>query len=856
MQFGRDHAARPVGIFRVNDSQIEGLVTAALAQFKAELTPEIASAIAQGIRTYGQRPAGERGAVTVDWGVITGTQTGYATVSIDGGGEVPISTMGDLDPSAIGQRALVLNNPPSERIVISAVGPGSGGTPTPEVPIVVAPRRALNLQPIRYRTDGQLRYGHNGGIGWQSQTNICTDEIDGTIYALYINGFNEPVMIQQTTDDDRPHFNTNLVNIFGPLINDSHNGFSIAQDAQGYIWISGNMHAAPLLIARSDAPRDITSFTQRSLPGTNTSISYPVFLRLQPDNTLVFFMRRGASGLGTDYVLRYDGTTWTDLGPVLDGDTDGVSAYMQRIVADPSGQITIMFTWRVTTNPNTNYGVYYARITGLTAGGALGMQRTDGSAITAPIRPGTEVVVTAVGPPTHYADRVVTINAPNIINNGGLDVDANGYVHSMFTVQSPVADSQQDMQNQGAWTNTTAYAVGDRVQSGGASWVCVTAHTGHVPPNASFWRMLGSDESLQLLNDHTTEWLHVYNDASGWHSQVVSNFGAFSSFSGSVPGPGYRQQVICHDNRVFFVGYWPGGGLEGAMWGHDVTPGLAYYPQPPFKLLDIPDGGFFSIDAEALRYQDTLRWLVTFSGQQYWVNPGNVRLHTGEVAEPSGEADLPHGYATPGAFAAAYALDACDGLLAIGSLDLPSINDFELGKVKFPSIKTAFAIAGTDIPITSTAPTPLGVSFPVSRHFVGIPMYVRLSVQMKVTGGSGFAACAARCNRDVAFELSSTQKLQREAASTPSGVNSPAGGSGWDQVNTMGTVFVTDGSEPTVHKTTAWCALTSLDLVGPYQQYGSPMGALGRVYLVGWWGGSSVAANIDSFVLEFGVLDL
>ena len=44
----------------------------------------------------------------------------------------------------------------------------------------------------------------------------------------------------------------------------------------------------------------------------------------------------------------------------------------------------------------------------------------------------------------------------------------------------------------GAWSNTTAYAVNDAVSSGGSTYICVQAHTGHQPPNTTYWNLLAA----------------------------------------------------------------------------------------------------------------------------------------------------------------------------------------------------------------------------------------------------------------------------------------------------------------------------------------------------------------------------
>lgn len=42
-----------------------------------------------------------------------------------------------------------------------------------------------------------------------------------------------------------------------------------------------------------------------------------------------------------------------------------------------------------------------------------------------------------------------------------------------------------------AWSGTTGYLVGDVVTSGGSAYLCVSAHTNHVPPNGTYWLALG-----------------------------------------------------------------------------------------------------------------------------------------------------------------------------------------------------------------------------------------------------------------------------------------------------------------------------------------------------------------------------
>jgi hypothetical protein len=42
----------------------------------------------------------------------------------------------------------------------------------------------------------------------------------------------------------------------------------------------------------------------------------------------------------------------------------------------------------------------------------------------------------------------------------------------------------------GAWSSSTAYTIGDIVTLSGSSYICITNHTNHTPPNATYWALL------------------------------------------------------------------------------------------------------------------------------------------------------------------------------------------------------------------------------------------------------------------------------------------------------------------------------------------------------------------------------
>lgn len=45
----------------------------------------------------------------------------------------------------------------------------------------------------------------------------------------------------------------------------------------------------------------------------------------------------------------------------------------------------------------------------------------------------------------------------------------------------------------GTWNSGTAYVADDAVESGGSSYVCILAHTNHVPPNITYWDLLAQE---------------------------------------------------------------------------------------------------------------------------------------------------------------------------------------------------------------------------------------------------------------------------------------------------------------------------------------------------------------------------
>lgn len=141
---------------------------------------------------------------------------------------------------------------------------------------------------------------------------------------------------------------------------DSHNYIEMALDAGGYLHVSGNMHAVPLVYFRSQKPEDITQFDRLPMTGQHEErVTYPIFFK-DKVGTLYFQYRDGGSGNGITYWNKYDTATRTWKGlfdtPLFDGEGEA-SAYMSNPQLGPDGYFYILWMWRLTPIANTNHNL-------------------------------------------------------------------------------------------------------------------------------------------------------------------------------------------------------------------------------------------------------------------------------------------------------------------------------------------------------------------------------------------------------------------------------------------------------------------------------------------------------------------
>ena len=173
---------------------------------------------------------------------------------------------------------------------------------------------------------------------------------------------------------------------------DSHNYIAMTIDPEGYLHISGNMHAVPLVYFRSTKPLDIASVVpiHRMTDELEKRVTYPRFMTLQ-DNTLIFTYRDGGSGNGNQIWNRYDLKTkaWKRLidSPLFDGQGK-MNAYIHGPERGPDGIYHLAWVWRNTPACETCHTLSYARSRDL-----ITWENINGKPVVLPIRLGADVVV-------------------------------------------------------------------------------------------------------------------------------------------------------------------------------------------------------------------------------------------------------------------------------------------------------------------------------------------------------------------------------------------------------------------------------------------------------------------------------
>lgn len=178
---------------------------------------------------------------------------------------------------------------------------------------------------------------------------------------------------------------------------DSHNSVSLGVDKGGFIHVSGNMHATPMIYFRSLKPFDVTSLVQvKNMVGEEDEnrVTYPSFFS-NKENDLFYSYRSGGSGNGNVFVNRFDVSKkkWERCfsEPLFEGvnklNGETRSAY-HSLSIDDEGMFHITWMWRWTPKVETCHQLCYVKSKDL-----KNWYNITGEKISLPLRPDTKAVV-------------------------------------------------------------------------------------------------------------------------------------------------------------------------------------------------------------------------------------------------------------------------------------------------------------------------------------------------------------------------------------------------------------------------------------------------------------------------------
>lgn len=146
---------------------------------------------------------------------------------------------------------------------------------------------------------------------------------------------------------------------------DTHNYLTLGVDQEGFIHLSGNVHAHPLTYFRSKEPNDISAMEQVfEMVGTEEQrTTYPRFM-VTRDGEMLYHYRDGGSGRGNEIYNIYDtGTkTWSRLldTPLTDG-LRLMNAYQTQPALMKDGWYHMYWVWRDTPDCSTNHDLSHMK---------------------------------------------------------------------------------------------------------------------------------------------------------------------------------------------------------------------------------------------------------------------------------------------------------------------------------------------------------------------------------------------------------------------------------------------------------------------------------------------------------------
>lgn len=191
-------------------------------------------------------------------------------------------------------------------------------------------------------------------------------------YIAYYNAEQNMVVGQRNLDDQKfslhilPPTSRETMGGTSTVIGwDSHNYVTLGIDKNGFIHLSGNMHANPLTYFKSSKPYDLSTLVQEmSMVGTNEKrCTYPRFMNTR-ENELVFHYRDGGSGDGNEIYNIYSCETkkWERMleTPLTDGQ-GLMNAYQTEPMLMADNWYHVYWVWRDSPDCSSNHDLSYMK---------------------------------------------------------------------------------------------------------------------------------------------------------------------------------------------------------------------------------------------------------------------------------------------------------------------------------------------------------------------------------------------------------------------------------------------------------------------------------------------------------------
>lgn len=466
----------------------------------------------------------------------------------------------------------------------------------------IAARKASTFLPHRRRPSGtasdyEVLWSYNGAIRSHLSVPIqdnCVTTSDGDVYTIYVNPTKGITLTQTLAGED-----TCTALDLGTFLpgdpfetgtdwsTDSHDFMVVGISADGYLHVSGNMHAQSLKYARcqlniSSPAAKAASFANIAnwsyatnpdghghkylpmvpahdhevqtqddgVPSIN-GVTYPNFVRIS-NGDLIFIYRWGASGKGDTYMNRWDTGThaWVRVGKMIDeltpdANNTNYNAYPQKFVPGPNRDIHMIYCLRNTGSPTTNIGMYYIRFTNLD--GAAGAVDSAGNVKVLPLSHDDGATAAnrlpEVASPTAPTP---SFQPPFLLNNGGACVDRDGFIHACVSFQPAAGNPHQNY--------------------------------------------------------------HLWRDAAGWHQEQITSY----------PHGVNRNMIFAiGDGRVFIVGAAVADGDRNGIRCWECTPDGS---RDSFLISEFDEVGELTFDTRAMDEHGLLRMFI--GGGQGWYNDG------------------------------------------------------------------------------------------------------------------------------------------------------------------------------------------------------------------------------------------